>query len=158
MPTINQKIVPHLWFDEDAIAAAEFYTSIFPCSGISSTSIIRDTPSGDTEIVVFNLAGQEFRAVSAGPLFQFNESISFQVYCADQAEVDHYWEKLSADPAAEQCGWLKDKYGVSWQIIPAVLGELMGSGDAEKTARVTQAFLKMKKLEIAGLREAFEGE
>ena len=158
MPTINQKIVPHLWFDRDAIAAAEFYCSIFPDSEITSRDVLKNTPSGDAEMVVFNLSGQEFRAISAGPLFQFNESISFQIYCADQAEVDHYWQKLSADPSAEQCGWLKDKYGLSWQIIPAVLGELMGSGDAEKTARVTQAFLKMKKLEIAGLREAFEGE
>lgn len=158
MVRINQKIVPHLWFDKEAIEAAEFYCAIFPNSSISSKSVIKDTPSGDAETVSFNLSGQEFQAISAGPYFKFNESISFQVFCETQEEIDHYWDKLSAEPAAEQCGWLKDKYGLSWQIIPAVLGELMGSGDAEITARVTQAFLQMKKFDIVALQNAFDGE
>jgi predicted 3-demethylubiquinone-9 3-methyltransferase (glyoxalase superfamily) len=96
-------------------------------------------------------------AISAGPLFKFNESISFMVYCDSQEEIDYYWEKLSAVPEAEQCGWLKDKYGLSWQVVPTVMDEMMQSGDPAKTARVTQVFLQMKKFDIAALEKAFEG-
>ena len=299
-----QKITPHLWFDKEAKEAAEFYTSLFTNSKVTSTQTITDTPSGDTDIVTFELRGQPFMAISAGPLFKFNpsvsfivnfdpsrekdakenidvvweellqggtvlmplqeypfskrygwlqdkyglswqliltdpegeerpeivpsllfvgdkcgkaeeainfylsvfkdskmgallrygkgaepdkegtvmfadfklldlwfaamdsarehnfsfnEAISFMVYCDTQEEIDYYWEKLSAVPEAEQCGWLKDKYGVSWQIIPTVMDEMMGSGDEEKIARVTEAFLKMKKFDIAQLKKAYEG-
>lgn len=299
-----QKITPHLWFDKEAIEAAEFYTSFFTNSKVTNTQTITGTPSGDTDIVTFELRGQPFMAISAGPFFKFNpsvsfivnfdpsrekdakenidvvwekllqggtvlmplqeypfskrygwlqdkyglswqliltdpegeerpeivpsllfvgdkcgkaeeainfylsvfkdskmgalfrygkgaepdkegtvmfadfklldlwfaamdsarehnfsfnEAISFMVYCDTQEEIDYYWEKLSAVPEAEQCGWLKDKYGVSWQIIPTVMDEMMGSGDEEKIARVTEAFLKMKKFDIAQLKKAYEG-
>jgi len=299
-----QKITPHLWFDKEAQEAAEFYTSLFTNSKVTSTQTITGTPSGDTDIVTFELRGQPFMAISAGPLFRFNpsvsfivnfdpsrekdakenidvvwekllqggtvlmplqeypfskrygwlqdkyglswqliltdpegeerpeivpsllfvgdkcgkaeeainfylsifkdskmgallrygkgaepdkegtvmfadfklldlwfaamdsarehnfsfnEAISFMVYCDTQEEIDYYWEKLSAVPEAEQCGWLKDKYGVSWQIIPTVMDEMMGSGDEQKIARVTEAFLKMKKFDIAQLKKAYEG-
>lgn len=149
-----QKIAPHLWFDKEAKQAAEFYTSIFPDSRITDVTTLHDTPSGDCDVVSFELSGQPFMAISAGPLFKFNESISFMVYCDSQEEIDYYWGKLSAVPQAEQCGWLKDKYGLSWQIVPTVLGEMMK--DAKKRGRVTEAFLKMKKFNIAELRKAYE--
>lgn len=289
-----QKIFPHLWFDKEAIEATALYTSLFPNSSLKSTTTIHGTPSGDSDIVTFQLAGQDFMAISAGPYFKFNpsislfvvfdseaeiekvwnklieggkelmpfqtypwaqkygwlqdkfglswqlsisehhqmdqqitpmlmftkdgagkakeaiteytsifpnsktdmlvpyekddgdvegyikharftlngqnfmamdssgshdfvfnEAISFVVNCDTQEEIDFYWEKLSAVPEAEQCGWLKDRFGVSWQIVPSSMGKLMGSGDAEKTARVTQAFLKMKKFNIKELEEAY---
>ena len=109
------------------------------------------------DIVTIELLGQEFMLISAGPLFKFNEAISFMVYCDTQEEIDYYWEKLSAVPEAEQCGWLKDKYGLSWQIVPTVMGKMMRDKDKKKLARVTEAFLKMKKFDIATLKRAYEG-
>ncbi len=109
---IKPKIVPHLWFDKEAKEAAEFYCSVFPDSRITSITTLHDTPSGDCDIVSYTLSGQPFMAISAGPLFKFNESISLMVYCDTQSEIDYFWEKLSAVPEAEQCGWLKDKYGL----------------------------------------------
>lgn len=155
MPT--QKIVPHLWFDKEAKEAAEFYTSVFSNSKIISASTLQGTPGGDTDVVSFELSGQPFMAISAGPLFKFNEAISFIVKCEDQAEIDYYWEKLSAVPESEQCGWLKDKYGVSWQIVPTAMDEMMKNGTQEQIGRVTQAFLQMKKFDIAKLQEAYDG-
>ena len=300
----NQKIVPHLWFDREAIEAANFYGSVFPNSNITSTTTLRNTPSGDCDVVSFTVFGQPFMAISAGPLFKFNpsisfivnfdrsqdteattridaawekladggkvlmpinrypfserygwvedkfgiswqliltnqdgkerpiimpslmfvgdvygkaeeatdfyisvfkdtmrgaiarypagvapdkegtvvftnfmlegqwfaamdsarqhnfafnEAISFIVYCNDQAEIDYYWEKLSAVPQAEQCGWLKDKYGLSWQIVPAIMDKMMEDPDSERADRVTQAMLKMKKFDIAELQRAYDG-
>jgi predicted 3-demethylubiquinone-9 3-methyltransferase (glyoxalase superfamily) len=153
-----QRIVPHLWYDKEAKEAAEFYASVFPGSKITNVTTLQDTPSGDTDIVSFELFGQPFMAISAGPLFKFNESISFMVYCETQEEIDSYWEKLSADPEAEQCGWLKDKYGLSWQIVTNRMDELLESGTEEQVARVTQAFLPMKKLDIAELEKAYAGQ
>jgi len=150
-------ITPHLWFDKEAKQAAEFYVSIFPNSEITHASTIKNTPPGDCDVVSFKLNGQPFMAISAGPLFKFTEAISFVIPCESQEEIDYYWEKLAADPNAGQCGWLKDKFGLSWQITPTALGEMMGSGDPARTARVTQAFLKMKKFDIAALRRAYEG-
>jgi len=109
------------------------------------------------DIVTIELLGQEFMLISAGPLFKFNEAISFMVYCDTQEEIDYYWEKLSAVPEAEQCGWLKDKYGLSWQIVPTVMGKMMRDKDKKKLARVTEAFLKMKKFDIAALKRAYKG-
>jgi predicted 3-demethylubiquinone-9 3-methyltransferase (glyoxalase superfamily) len=157
MGIITQKITPHLWFDKEAKEAAEFYASIFPNSKINNVTTIRDTPSGDCDIVTFELYGQPFMAISAGPLFKFNESISFMVSCDTQKEIDYYWEKLSAVPEAEQCGWLKDKYGLSWQIVPSIMDEMMKDKDEKKIARVTEAFLKMKKFDIAELKRAYGG-
>lgn len=158
MTTIQHKIVPHLWFDRQAQEAAHFYCSIFPDSRITNVSTLHDTPSGDCDVVSFVLCGQPFVAISAGPLFTFNESISFIVYCDTQEEIDAYWEKLSADPQAEQCGWLKDKYGLSWQIVPTEVERMMQDSDPKRLARVTQALLTMKKIDLATLQNAYKGE
>jgi predicted 3-demethylubiquinone-9 3-methyltransferase (glyoxalase superfamily) len=158
MATIKQKIVPHLWFDKEAKEAAEFYVSVFPDSRVTNITTLHDTPDGDADVVSFELSGQPFMAISAGPLFKFNESISFMVYCETQDEIDYYWEKLSAVPESEQCGWLKDKYGLSWQIVSVRMDEMFANGTEEQIARVTQAFLPMKKLDIAALERAYAGE
>jgi predicted 3-demethylubiquinone-9 3-methyltransferase (glyoxalase superfamily) len=152
-----QKITPHLWFDKEAKEAAEFYTSVFPKSKIKDTTTLHNTPSGTVDIVTIELLGQEFMLISAGPLFKFNEAVSFIVYCDTQEEIDYYWEKLSAVPEAEQCGWLKDKYGLSWQIVPTAMGDMLKDKDEKKLARVTEAFLKMKKFDIAALERAYKG-
>ena len=154
---VTAKITPHLWFDKEAREAAKFYTSIFPRSKIKSVTSLRDVPGGSAEVVTVELMGQEFTLLSAGPLFKFNESISFIVHCEDQDEVDYYWEKLSAVPESEQCGWLKDKFGLSWQIVPTAMDRMLGDKDPERVARVTQAFLPMKKLDIATLERAYRG-
>jgi predicted 3-demethylubiquinone-9 3-methyltransferase (glyoxalase superfamily) len=156
-PAIIQKITPHLWFDKEAKEAAEFYVSIFPNSKITNVNTIRNTPSGDCDIVSFELSGQQFMAISAGPLFKFNESISFMVRCDTQEEIDYYWRRLSAVPEAEQCGWLKDRYGLSWQIVPTLMEEIMKDKDEKKLAQVTEAFLKMKKFDIVELKNAYSG-
>ncbi|MEE4276457.1 MAG: VOC family protein [Thermoleophilia bacterium] len=159
MATIKQTIVPHLWFDKEAREAAEFYTSIFKDSRITNVTTIQDTPSGTVDTVSFELLGQEFMAISAGPLFTFNESISFIVKCETQAEIDYYWEKLTAGGGKEgQCGWLKDRYGLSWQVVPAAMDEMMTDSDPEALARVTQAFLQMTKFDLAALQRAHDGE
>jgi predicted 3-demethylubiquinone-9 3-methyltransferase (glyoxalase superfamily) len=158
MAILKHKIVPHLWFDKEAKEAAEFYASVFPDSRVTNLTTLHDTPSGDCDVVSFELSGQPFMAISAGPLFKFNESISFIVHCETQDEVDYYWEKLSAVPEAEQCGWLKDKYGLSWQIVPSRMDEIFASGTEEQIARVTQAFLPMKKLDLGELERAYAGK
>ena len=152
-----QKISPFLWFDKEAGGAAKFYTSVFKDSKIKDTTTLHDTPSGTVEVVTIELLGQEFQLMSAGPLFKFNEAISFLVHCETQKEIDYYWEQLSADPKAEQCGWLKDKYGVSWQIVPTGMEKMLKDKDAKKVARVTEAFLKMKKFDIEALKKAYAG-
>jgi predicted 3-demethylubiquinone-9 3-methyltransferase (glyoxalase superfamily) len=159
MPKIKQKIVPHLWFDKEAKEAAEFYTSIFKDSRIITSTTLHDTPSGTAESVTFELFGQEFMAISAGPLFKFNESISFIVKCDTQDEIDFYWKKLTGKGGKEiQCGWLKDRFGLSWQIVPTIMEEMMRSKDPEQLARVTKAFLKMKKFDIGKLKIAYNGK
>jgi predicted 3-demethylubiquinone-9 3-methyltransferase (glyoxalase superfamily) len=155
-----QKITPFLWFDDQAEEAAHFYTSIFKNSRIYGAARYgEDTPgpAGKVMTVSFELDGQQFTALNGGPVFQFTPAISFYVNCESQEEVDYYWNRLSEGGHEEQCGWLKDKYGVSWQIVPSVLGELMSDPDPEKSYRVTQAMLKMVKLDIAELRRAYEG-
>lgn len=158
MAKIQHMIVPHLWYDKEARQAAEFYCTIFPDSKITNITTIHDTPSGACDIVTFMLAGQKFQAISAGPYFKFSEAVSFMVYCETQEEIDHYYDKLSAVPEAEQCGWLKDKYGLSWQIVPTAMETMMQDGDPEKVARVTQAFLPMKRLNIAAMQKAYDGK
>ncbi len=161
MAKITQKITPHLWFTEKADEAAAFYASIFPDSRVDRvTAIPTDTPSGpagSVKVVEFTLAGQPFMAISAGPLDPFNHAISFMVDCKDQAEVDRYWNKLLEGGAAEQCGWLRDRYGLCWQIVPSVLGEYMTDPDRKRAGRVMEAMMKMVKLDIAGLKQAYEG-
>ena len=155
------KIVPHLWFADKAVEAAKFYVSLFPDSRVDSvTPIPADTPSGpagSVQVVEFTLAGQKFMAINAGPLDPFNHAISFMVNCTDQAEVDRLWDALSSGGTIEQCGWLKDRYGLSWQIVPTALGELMRAADPSRAKRVMEAMLKMKKLDIAGLKRAAAG-
>ncbi|MFO0700589.1 MAG: VOC family protein [Nitrospira sp.] len=141
------KVTPFLWFDGQAEEAARFYTSIFKNSRIDSVSPMSAT---------FYLDGQKFMALNGGPQFKFTEAISFFVNCETQAEVDELWEKLSVGGTQQQCGWLKDKFGVSWQIIPSILGELLQDEDEETSGRVMQAMLKMVKLDIAGLKRAYE--
>jgi predicted 3-demethylubiquinone-9 3-methyltransferase (glyoxalase superfamily) len=149
-----KKITPFLWFDTQAEDAMNFYVSIFKNSKVLS---VAPGPNGIASSVNFELEGQEFIAFNAGPEFKFNESISFFVDCKNQEEVDELWNKLISDGGEEsQCGWLKDKYGLSWQIIPSVLGELMGDKDAEKAKRVMEAMLKMKKIDIKTLRQAYD--
>ncbi|MES2625965.1 MAG: VOC family protein [Pseudomonadota bacterium] len=157
MAQIKQKIVSHLWFDKEAKEAAQFYCSVFPDSKVININTIHDTPSGDCDIVTFLLFGQTFMAISAGPFFKFSEAISFVVNCDTQKEIDDYWAKLSAVPESEQCGWLKDKYGLSWQIVPSIMEGMMQDKDQARLARVTQAFLKMKKFDIATLQRAYDG-
>ena len=155
MAAIRQTIVPHLWFDKEAKEAAQFYTSIFDNSRIKNVTTIHGTPSGSVDVIAFELAGQEFMAISAGPLFRFNESISFVVKCDTQEEIDYYWQKLTSDGGSEgQCGWLKDKYGLSWQVVPSLMDEMIGSDDSGRQERVLQAFLRMKKFDIAALKQA----
>jgi predicted 3-demethylubiquinone-9 3-methyltransferase (glyoxalase superfamily) len=153
------KIVPHLWFVDRAVEAATFYVSLFPDSRVDRvTPIPADTPSGpagSVPIVEFTLAGQPFMAISAGPLDPFNHAISFIVNCDDQAEVDRLWDALSEGGAVEMCGWLRDRYGVAWQIVPTVLGEMITDPDRERARRVTEAMLQMKKLDIAALERAY---
>jgi len=151
-----QKITPMLWFDKQAGEAAKFYTSVFKDGKIISTQTLTDTPSGTVEVLDIEILGQRFTLMSAGPLFKFNEAISFQVFCDSQEEVDYYWEKMSAVPESEQCGWLKDKFGVSWQIIPTKMTELLSDPDPKKAQATTQAMLQMKKLDLAKLQEAHD--
>ena len=149
-----QKITPFLWFDNQAEDAMSFYTSTFQDSKVLS---VTPGPDGTAMAVTFELQGQEFMALNAGPQFKFNEAVSFFVSCKTQAEVDELWEKLTADGGEEgRCGWLKDKYGLSWQIIPSALGELMSDPDPEKAGRVVQAMLKMNKIDVPTLQQAYD--
>jgi len=151
------KITPCLWFDTQGEDAARFYTSVFPNSRIVDVARYGSAgprPEGTVMTVSFELDGQEFVALNGGPQFTFDEAISFQVSCKTQEEVDAFWSKLSEGGEEGPCGWLKDQYGVSWQIVPTVLPELLGDPDAEKSQRVMQAMLKMKKIEIGALERA----
>lgn len=162
----NKRITPFLWFDTQAEEAAKFYTSIFPNSKIHDVSHyegkeveeVSGRPEGSVSTVEFELDGEHFTSLNGGPVFKFNESISFMVHCETQEEVDHYWSKLTEGGQEVECGWLKDKYGVSWQIVPNILGELLGSEDKEKSQRAMVAMLKMTKLDIEGLKNAYEGK
>ena len=150
-------ITPHLWFDKEAREAAELYVSLFPDSKITNVTTLRDTPSGEAHVVSYSLAGRPFMAISAGPYFKFTPAISLFVNCTSQAEVDELWGKLTAGGQPQPCGWLTDKFGVSWQIIPTVLGELLWSKDAEKSGRAVRAMLGMSKIDIAALKKAYDG-
>jgi predicted 3-demethylubiquinone-9 3-methyltransferase (glyoxalase superfamily) len=157
-----QKITPFLWFDNQAEEAMNFYTSIFKNSKVKTVSRYGDAgpgPKGTVMVAKFELEGQEFMVLNGGPRFKFNQAISFVVNCTSQEEVDDLWGKLLAGGGAEDaCGWLRDKYGLSWQIIPAALGEMMSDPDKQKAGRAMQAMLKMKKIDIAEMRRAFEGK
>ncbi|MBI5080122.1 MAG: VOC family protein [Chloroflexi bacterium] len=150
-----KKITPFLWFDTQAEEAMNFYVSIFKNTKVLNVS---PGPNGRAMSVSFELEGQEFMAFNAGPEFKFTEAISLFVDCKTQEEVDELWEKLSAGGEKSRCGWLKDKFGLSWQIVPSALGELLGDKDPEKSKRVMEAMLQMNKLDIAGLRRAYTQE
>jgi predicted 3-demethylubiquinone-9 3-methyltransferase (glyoxalase superfamily) len=162
----TQRISPCLWFADQAEEAARFYTGIFPNSRITATTRygeagqeIHRRPPGSVMTVAFELDGNAFTALNGGPVFTFNEAISLQVHCATQEEIDHYWEKLGdgGDPAAQQCGWLKDRYGVSWQVVPRFMDEIFADGGSPGAQRAMEAMLRMKKLDIAELRRAAGG-
>lgn len=162
---IQQKITPNLWFDGQAEEAAEYYVSVFvEDSGIDLVTRFTDEgkeihgrEAGSVMTVNFRLRGQAFVGLNGGPHFKFNEAISFIIHCETQEEIDYFWDKLSAVPEAEQCGWVKDKFGVSWQIVPAILDDLLLDEDQEKARRVMKALLAMKKLDLQKLEDAFIG-
>ena len=166
MAKVRQRIVPCLWFAEEAEEAARFYTAIFPSSRITTISRyssagqeVHGRPPGSVMVAQFELGGQRFTALNGGPYFKFNEAISLQVMCDTQEEIDHYWEKLGAggDPKAQQCGWLKDRYGLSWQVVPATMDELFADEKSPGYQRAMDAMLRMKKLNIDELKRAYEG-
>jgi predicted 3-demethylubiquinone-9 3-methyltransferase (glyoxalase superfamily) len=166
MPITRQRITPCLWFADEAEEAARFYTGIFKNSRITTITRygsagheVHGRPAGSVMVVVFELDGQTFTALNGGPLFKFNEAISLQVNCETQEEIDYYWEKLSAggDPQAQQCGWLKDRYGLSWQVVPSNMDELFKHDGSPGAERAMEAMLRMKKIDIAELRRAYEG-
>ncbi|MFP5285133.1 MAG: VOC family protein [Thermoanaerobaculia bacterium] len=165
MPHI-QRIAPCLWFDDQAEEAARFYVSVFKSSRIVNISRygeagheIHGRPAGSVMTVELELDGHSFTALNGGPQFKFNEAVSFQINCETQEEIDYYWEKLSegGDPKAQVCGWLKDKFGLSWQVVPTLLAELVKDPDSQKGQRAFQAMLGMKKLDLAELKRAYEG-
>ena len=164
--SITHRIRPCLWFDDQAEEAARFYTGIFSNSRIIDITRygpagfeVHGRPAGSVMTVAFELDGTRFTGLNGGPHFVFNEAVSFEVHCADQAEVDRYWEQLGAggDPRAQQCGWLKDRFGVSWQVIPTEMEAMFADPDSPATQRATEAMLRMKKLDIGELRRAYEG-
>ena len=160
---ITQRIAPCLWFDSQAEQAAAFYVSVFKNSRVVSVSRysevgreIHGRPPGSVMTVAFELDGQSFTALNGGPIFKFNEAVSLQVYCDTQKEIDYYWSVLSqgGDPNAQQCGWLKDQFGLSWQVVPTVMNELMKDHNSETAKRAMESFLRMKKIDIAELERA----
>jgi predicted 3-demethylubiquinone-9 3-methyltransferase (glyoxalase superfamily) len=160
---ITHRITPCLWFDGEGEEAARFYVSIFPNSRITAITRFSDAghevhgrPAGSVMVTAFELDGQPFTALNGGPLFRFTEAISLQVNCETQEEIDYYWEKLSAggDPKAQQCGWLKDRYGLSWQVVPTIVAELMKDAESPRAKRAMAAVLGMKKIDIAALQRA----
>lgn len=156
-----QKITPFLWFDDNAEEAMNFYVSIFKNSKVLSVTRYGEVgpgPKGSVMTASFQLDGQEFIALNAGPRFKFTEAISFVVNCKTQEEIDEFWEKLSEGGEKSRCGWLKDRYGLSWQVVPTVLGELYGDKDPEKSKRVMQAMLQMDKFDIKTLKQAYDGQ
>jgi len=164
---ITQRITPCLWFDTQAEEVAKYYTGIFKNSKIGKITHYgeagREThkrPAGSVLTVAFELDGVQFTALNGGPLFKFNEAVSFQIICKDQKEVDYYWEKLTpgGDPSAQVCGWLKDKFGLSWQVVPSIMPDLVGDPNSEKSQRAMAAMMEMKKLDIAALERAYNGE
>jgi predicted 3-demethylubiquinone-9 3-methyltransferase (glyoxalase superfamily) len=157
---MQQKIVPNLWFDTEAEEAAGFYTSVFKNSRV--VNVTRYTEAGPREAgtvmaVEFELDGQRFVGINGGPQFTFDEAVSFQITCEDQDEVDHYWERLTDGGQESQCGWLKDRYGLSWQVVPAGMEEVFADPDPERARRAMEAMLGMRKLDIAALRSAADG-
>jgi predicted 3-demethylubiquinone-9 3-methyltransferase (glyoxalase superfamily) len=166
MALARHKITPCLWFDTQAEEAARFYCSVFKNSKIGKISRFPDAgqdvhgkPAGSVMTVEFELDGQPFVALNGGPQFKFDEAVSFQVFCETQSDIDYYWDRLTAGGGAEgPCGWLKDRFGLSWQVVPARIPEMMADADTERSARVMNAFMKMKKLDLAAIERAYAGQ
>jgi len=163
---IGRRIAPCLWFDSQAEEAAEFYVSVFRNSKVGRVAYYGEAgrehhgkPSGSVLTVEFELDGQKFTALNGGPIFKFNEAVSFQVYCDSQEEIDYYWEKLKelGDENAQQCGWLKDKYGLSWQVVPGEIADIMSDSDPVRRERCMEAIMQMKKIDMAALKRAQAG-
>jgi predicted 3-demethylubiquinone-9 3-methyltransferase (glyoxalase superfamily) len=164
MAAIRQKISPFLWFDNQAEEAANFYVSVFKNSRIKAVSrygeagrAVHGREPGSVMVVDFELDGQSFAALNGGPLFKFNEAVSFQVNCDSQAEIDHFWSALTEGGRESQCGWLKDRFGLSWQVVPSQLPQIMSGGDAARQDRVMTAVMAMKKFDIGALQRAYDG-
>lgn len=154
-----QRISPCLWFDTEALEAANFYTGVFKNSKIKSVTHYGEAgpmPAGTVMVVTFELDGVEFIALNGGPIYKFSEAVSLSIGCRTQAEVDHYWDALTKGGEEGPCGWLKDKFGLSWQVVPLEFTELMASSDAKRVRRMTQAMMKMKKLDLAALKAAYD--
>ncbi|MFC7337650.1 VOC family protein [Haloferula chungangensis] len=151
----SQNIVPHLWFGKNAIEAARFYCTVFPDSEVTGTTTLKDTPGGDCDVVLFQLSGQPFMALGTNDPPAFNESVSLMIHCENQEEVDHYYDKLSADPEFEQCGWIKDKYGVTWQIATAEIRMMFETGSPEQIRSFAEAIWKMHRIDLKTLNDAF---
>jgi predicted 3-demethylubiquinone-9 3-methyltransferase (glyoxalase superfamily) len=150
-------ITPFLWFDSEALEAAEFYASVFPNSEVTSVTRYTEVgpgPAGSVFTVEFQLDGQRFMGLNGGPLFTFSEAISFMITCADQAEVDYFWEKLTEGGVESQCGWLRDRYGLSWQVVPGGMEDILNDPDPERAQRAMKAMLSMQKIDVAALRAA----
>ena len=165
MAITKQMITPCLWFDTEAEEAAKFYCSVFKNAKIGKISRytnagreVHRKPAGSVMVVEFEIDGQTFTALNGGPNFKFNEAISLQIHCETQADVDYFWSRLTQDGQEGPCGWLKDKYGLSWQVVPAVIPKMMTDPDPMKSERVMNALLKMKKLDIAAIERAYEGQ
>jgi predicted 3-demethylubiquinone-9 3-methyltransferase (glyoxalase superfamily) len=165
MASIKQKITPCLWFDSQAEEAAKFYTSVFKNSAIKHVSRyseagkeVHGREAGSVMVVEFEIEGRTFTALNGGPLFKFNEAVSFQVMCESQDEIDYFWDKLTEGGRESQCGWLKDKFGLSWQVVPADLPQLFTGGDAASRDRVMAAVMQMKKFDVAALKRAYAGQ
>jgi predicted 3-demethylubiquinone-9 3-methyltransferase (glyoxalase superfamily) len=157
---MRQKIVPNLWFDTEAEEAAAFYVSVFERSRVVSIARYNDAgprPAGMVMTVAFELDGQRFVAINGGPQFKFDEAVSFQIDCDSQEEIDYYWERLSAGGEEGPCGWLKDRFGLSWQVVPGGMEDLLGDADPQRAERAMAAMLGMRKIDIAALRSAAEG-
>ena len=153
-------IVPNLWFDGCALEAAEFWCGVFPNSSVTRVTPYTESGRGETGspmTVEFQLDGQRFVGINGGPMFAFSEAVSFQIDCEDQAEIDHYWERLGEGGAIQQCGWLKDRFGLSWQIVPKQLGSYLGDPDPERAARATEAMMQMHKIDIDAIAAAADG-
>jgi len=163
MPIAKSKLTPCLWFDHEAEAAAKFYVSVFASGRIGRVARygkagqeVHGRPAGSVMTVEFELDGQDFVALNGGPVFKFTEAVSFQVHCDNQDEIDHYWNRLGEGGEEGPCGWLKDRYGLSWQIVPTALGQMLQDKDAGKSGRVMSALMGMKKLDLGELRRAYE--
>jgi predicted 3-demethylubiquinone-9 3-methyltransferase (glyoxalase superfamily) len=153
----SQKLTPCLWFDDNLGEALDYYATVFKSMTVKDRATLDGTPTGQVQTASFEIEGQLFQALNGGPMYKFTEAVSFSIRCETQAEIDHYWSKLSDGGVEQQCGWVKDKFGLSWQVVPSMLGQLLGDKDRAKAQRAMQAMLQMKKFDIAEMQRAHAG-